>query len=102
MRGLQAILSVFQLDTGNISPREIYRFYPMWVDRMGGARYAQVTVSLGSTLGEGAQAKQLQLATIGAAQWKTAPATIDLQRFKGRLPQMRETIRLNERERERR
>jgi hypothetical protein len=85
-----------------LASSEIYHFYPIWVDRSGGARYAQVTVSLGGAIGEGAQSKQLQLAIIGAAQWKTPPATVDLLKFKGKLPQMRETIRQNERERERR
>lgn len=82
---------------------DIYHFYPLWVDRAGGARYAPVTVSLGSTLGEGTQlAKQLQITTTGAAQWRRAPATVGLLTFKGKLPQMKETIRLKESVRERR
>jgi hypothetical protein len=82
---------------------DVYRFYPLWVDRTGGARYAQVTVSLGSTLREGATSvKQLQIATIGAAQRKTSPATVDLLKFKGKLPQMKETVRPRELEKEKR
>jgi hypothetical protein len=81
---------------------DIYHFYPIWVDRAGGARYATVTVSEGGQMGANSQmAKQLNISTIGRAQWKETPPTVELRDFKGKLPSMRETIR-GERERDRR
>jgi hypothetical protein len=81
---------------------DIYRFYPIWVDRTGGARYAVVTVSEGGQIVASAEmAKQLNISTIGRGQWKVTPPTVELRNFKGKLPVMRETIR-GERERDRR
>jgi hypothetical protein len=81
---------------------DIYHFYPIWVDRTGGARYAALTVTEGTQTGaSAAMAKQLNISTIGRAQWKAPPPTIELLEFKGKLPVMRETIR-GERERDRR
>jgi hypothetical protein len=65
----------------------VYRFYPMWSDRAGGARYAVVTVAEGSGLPSGSQ---LQVSAMATNQWRAAQATVDLQTFKGRLPRRKE------------
>jgi hypothetical protein len=67
---------------------ESYHFYPFWVDRAGGARFAVVTVSEATGL---PGARQLQVSTIAANQWKVPPASVDLRNFTGKLPQVKET-----------
>jgi hypothetical protein len=78
-----------------LARKNIYHFYPLWVDRTGGARYAVVSVSEDAPLLVGVQPPlQLELFTVPPEEWKYPPATVDLNSFRGTLPQMRETIHM--------
>ena len=76
-----------------LARKNIYHFYPLWVDRTGGARYAVVTVSEDAPLVAGVQpVLQLQLFTVPPEEWVYPPPIVELNSFRGTLPQMRETI----------
>jgi hypothetical protein len=79
-----------------LARKNIYHFYPLWVDRTGGARYAVVSVSEDAPLPVGVQPPlQLEFTTVAPEEWKFPPPSVDLSSLRGTLPQMRETIQTN-------
>ncbi|HEY6308379.1 MAG TPA: hypothetical protein VI488_18185 [Candidatus Angelobacter sp.] len=78
-----------------LTRKDIYHFYPLWVDRTGGARYSVVTVSENAPLVAGVQpALPLQYITVPPEEWTYPQPVVELNTFRGNLPQMRETIHM--------
>jgi hypothetical protein len=72
---------------------DVYHFLPLWVDRAGGARFAEIVVSDALQPGEGGSSyKQLQISAVPPSHWRATAATVNPQDLKGKLPAIRETI----------
>jgi hypothetical protein len=75
----------------NVGPKDVYRFYPIWVDRTGGTRYAVVTVSEAAHLGDSnMESKPLATATVPSGRWRSTPPAVKVIDLKGELPQVRQ------------
>lgn len=88
---------VQQTKRGLVAGQTYYHFYPMWVDRTGGARYSHIIVSQGgqnplvNVIDAADQAKELKLTSIPPGEWKTVKAQVELKTLKGAMPKFKET-----------
>ena len=76
-----------------LARKNIYHFYPLWVDRANGSSYAVVTVSEDAPLLDG-QLPPLepQLFSVAPQEWKYPPPTVDLNSFRGTNPKVIDTV----------
>jgi hypothetical protein len=76
-----------------LARKNIYHFYPLWVDRNNGASYAVVTVSEDAPLLKGPLPPlQPQLFSVAPEEWKYPPPTVDLNSFRGTMPKVIDAV----------